>query len=216
MGLRFVEGVDTDLPHALLGGEGLRVAPGLAAHERRGSSSVPSRRRASRRSRKSRSAPRTRLRHFSGRKYPGGSPPPGGRGAAPPSSVRAFGLVAVVAGAGIVVELEILAEHRKQVLLEPHHQRMHQRVEQDVGTLEPHDRRIARGEILNVNRRGDDGAGGCPDACRYGGSILGAEDHLGREAARSPPPPRGNRPVISASTPKPSAHFRRARACSRL
>ena len=31
-------------------------------------------------------------------------------------------MAAVMAGAGLVVELEILAEHGKQVLFQPHHQ----------------------------------------------------------------------------------------------
>ena len=61
---------------------------------------------------------------------------------------------------GGVVELKIVAEHRQQMLLQPHHQRVDPRVEQDVGALEPHHRRIARGEVLDVDRGRDHRARG--------------------------------------------------------
>ena len=60
-------------------------------------------------------------------------------------------------GAGM--ELEILAEHAEKMLFEPHHERMHPSVEQHVRALEAHLRRIARREILHVDRSRNHGAG---------------------------------------------------------
>ena len=60
---------------------------------------------------------------------------------------------------GAIVEFEILAEHRQQMLLQAHHQRMHPGVEEHVGAFEPHLRRIARREILHMHRRRDHRAG---------------------------------------------------------
>ena len=60
---------------------------------------------------------------------------------------------------GFVVEFEILAEHRQQMLLQAHHQRMHPGVEHHVGAFEAHLRRIARREILHMHRRRDHRAG---------------------------------------------------------
>ncbi len=57
------------------------------------------------------------------------------------------------------MELEVLPEHGDQVLLEPHHQRVDPGVEDDVGTLEPHLRRIPGRKILDVHRRRDHRAG---------------------------------------------------------
>ena len=64
-----------------------------------------------------------------------------------------------VRGRGAVVELEVVAEHVEQVLLEPHHQRMDPGVEDDVGAFEAHLRRVARREVLHVHRRRDHRAG---------------------------------------------------------
>jgi hypothetical protein len=44
-------------------------------------------------------------------------------------------------GRAPIVELEVLAEHRQQVLLQAHHQRMHPGVEEHVRALEAHLRR---------------------------------------------------------------------------
>ncbi len=54
---------------------------------------------------------------------------------------------------GAVLELEIFAEHLKQMFFQTHHQRMHPGVENDVGAFEPHLRRIARRIILHMGRR---------------------------------------------------------------
>ena len=51
------------------------------------------------------------------------------------------------------VELEVVSEHREQVFLEAHHQRMDPGVEGDVGALDAHLRRVAGGEVLDVDRR---------------------------------------------------------------
>ena len=53
----------------------------------------------------------------------------------------------------------IVAEHRQEMLLEAHHQRMHPAVEQDVGALDPHLGRVAGGEVLDVDGRRDHRAG---------------------------------------------------------
>ncbi len=57
------------------------------------------------------------------------------------------------------LKLEILAEHGEEVLFEAHHQRVNPCVEDHIGALEPHLRRVAGGEILHVHRRGDHSAG---------------------------------------------------------
>ena len=62
-------------------------------------------------------------------------------------------------GRGAVVEFGVVAEHREQMLLEPHHQRMDPGVEDHIGAFEAHLRRIAGGEILHMHRRGDHRAG---------------------------------------------------------
>ena len=59
---------------------------------------------------------------------------------------------------GAVLELGIIPEHRQEMFLEPHHQGMNPSVEYDVGALETHLRGIASGKVLDVNRRGNDGA----------------------------------------------------------
>ena len=61
-------------------------------------------------------------------------------------------------GRGLGVELKIFAEHAEQMLLKPHHQRMHPGIEKDVRALEPHLRRIAGREVLNMDRSRDNGA----------------------------------------------------------
>ena len=58
-----------------------------------------------------------------------------------------------------IAEFEILTEHAEQMFFEPHHQRMHPGIEDDIGTFKTHLRRIARGEILHMHRRGNHGAG---------------------------------------------------------
>jgi hypothetical protein len=57
------------------------------------------------------------------------------------------------------VELEVVAEHVEQVLLESHHQRVHPRVEQHVGALPPDLRRVAGRHVLHVDGRRDHRAG---------------------------------------------------------
>ena len=66
--------------------------------------------------------------------------------------------VAEMRGRRVVVELEVVAEHREQMLFEAHHQRMDPGVEDDVRALEAHLRRIAGREILHVHGRRDDRA----------------------------------------------------------
>ncbi len=87
--------------------------------------------------------------------------------------------VAEMRGGGALAELAVLAEHRQQVLLQAHHQRVDPGVEQHVGALEAHLRRVARGEVLHVDGRGDHGAG---DAQALGDVALhlGAEHQVGR------------------------------------
>ena len=58
-----------------------------------------------------------------------------------------------------IVEFGVFAEHRQQMLFEAHHQRMNPGVEHHIRAFETHLRRISGREILNVQRRGDDGAG---------------------------------------------------------
>ena len=60
---------------------------------------------------------------------------------------------------GVAVELEVLAEHPEQMLLQAHHQRMDPGVEEDVRALEAHLRRVARREVLHVDRGRDHRAG---------------------------------------------------------
>ena len=87
-------------------------------------------------------------------------------------------MAAVVAGTGFIVELEIIAEHVQQMFFQTHHQRMNPGVEQDIRAFVPHLRRIARREVLNVDRGRDHRA-------RYAQTLadmafhLGAQDHLG-------------------------------------
>ena len=64
---------------------------------------------------------------------------------------RAAGCAAEMRRRGAVVELEVVAEHRQQMLLQAHHQRMDPGVEDDVGALEAHLRRVARREILHMD-----------------------------------------------------------------
>ena len=56
-------------------------------------------------------------------------------------------------------ELEVLAEHRDQMLLEPHHQRMDPGVEDHVRPFPPHLRAIPRGDVLHMEGAGDHRAG---------------------------------------------------------
>ena len=87
---------------------------------------------------------------------------------------------AVMAGAGIIVKLEILAEHGEQMLFEPHHQRVDQRVEDDVGTFKAHQGRIARRKILHMDGCRDDGAGYSQPLSDMA-FHLRAKNHLRRE-----------------------------------
>ena len=57
------------------------------------------------------------------------------------------------------MELEVAPEHAQQVFFQAHHQRMHPGVKQHVGTFEAHLRRVARREILHMDRGGDHRAG---------------------------------------------------------
>ena len=90
---------------------------------------------------------------------------------------RGRGLAAVVAGAGGVVELEILAEHGEEVFFEAHDEGVNPGVEEDVRAFEPHLRRVAGGEVLDVDGGRDHGAG---DAEALGDVAfhLGAEDQF--------------------------------------
>ena len=76
------------------------------------------------------------------------------------------------------VELEVVAEHRQQVFLQAHHQRMDPGVEDHVGALEAHLRRVARREVLDMDGGRDDRAG---DAEPLGDVALhlGAEHQIG-------------------------------------
>jgi hypothetical protein len=78
---------------------------------------------------------------------------------------------------GVVAELRILPEHADEMLFEPHHQRVDPRVEDDVGALEPHLRRVAGREVLDVDRGGDDRARDA-EALRDMALHLRAEDEL--------------------------------------
>jgi hypothetical protein len=62
-------------------------------------------------------------------------------------------------GCCLVVELEVLAEHPEQMLLQAHHQGMDPGVEEDVRALEAHLRRVAGGEVLDMHRGRDHGTG---------------------------------------------------------
>src|SRR6056297_2883043 len=161
MGLRLVKGVDTDFLHPALGREGFGVALGLAAHEERDLLQFLFRR----------GQPHDLDRAGIGL---------GGfrRNSLCLADITQLGLVAVMAGAGIVVELEILAEHGQQVFLKPHDQRMYPGVEDHVCAFDTHLRAVARREILNMHGRGNDSAGNA-QALADMTLHLGAEDHLG-------------------------------------
>ena len=60
---------------------------------------------------------------------------------------------------GAILELEIVLEHRQQMFLEAHHQRVHPGIEDHVGAFETHLRSVARRKILHMHRRGDHRAG---------------------------------------------------------
>ena len=73
------------------------------------------------------------------------------------------------------MEFLVLAEHRQEMLLESHHQRMNPGIEQHICAFEAHLRRISSGKILNVNRGRNHGAGNAEPL----GDValhLGAED----------------------------------------
>ena len=88
--------------------------------------------------------------------------------------------VAVVAWASLIVEFKVFAEHVEQMFLQPHDQRVDPCVEEHIGAFDPHLRRVARREILDVDRRGDDGTW---DAEAFADMALHlcAEDHLWAE-----------------------------------
>ena len=67
-------------------------------------------------------------------------------------------MTAEMAGTSGIRKFEIVAEHGEQMLLQPHHQRMHPGVENDIGAFETHLRTVPRREILNMHRRRNDGA----------------------------------------------------------
>ena len=71
-------------------------------------------------------------------------------------------------------ELEVVTEHADQMFLQAHHQRMHPAVEDHIGPLPTHLRRIAGRHVLHVQRRADHGTG---DAEALGAVAL----HLGAE-----------------------------------
>ena len=52
-----------------------------------------------------------------------------------------------------IAEFEIVAEHRQQMFLQPHDQRVDPGVEQHVRAFEPHLRRVTRRKVLYVDRR---------------------------------------------------------------
>ena len=53
------------------------------------------------------------------------------------------------------MEFKIIAEQDQQVFFQPHHQGMNPGIEDDVGALEPHLRRVAHGEILYMDGHRD-------------------------------------------------------------
>jgi hypothetical protein len=89
------------------------------------------------------------------------------------------------------MELEVAAEHAQQVFFQPHHQRMHPGVEEHVGALEAHLRRMARREVLHVHRRRDHRAGQA-QALGDVALHLRAQHQLGRGGGDRPRP-RGSR-----------------------
>ena len=97
---------------------------------------------------------------------------------AQPVSATGVARLAEMGRRRFAVELEVVAEHRQQVFLQAHHQRMDPGVEDHVGALEPHLRRVARREILDVDGGRDDRAG---DAEPLGDVALhlGAEHQIG-------------------------------------
>ena len=78
---------------------------------------------------------------------------------------------------GLVVKLKIVAEHGEQVLFQPHHQRVHPAVEDDIGPFESHLRRVPGGKVLDVDRRRDHRAGHA-ETLRDVALHLRAEDEL--------------------------------------
>src|SRR6056297_1306384 len=95
-----------------------------------------------------------------------------------PIVLAQLGLVAVMAGTGIVVEFEILAEHGQKMLFQAHDQRMHPCVEDHVRAFDTHLRAVAGREILDMHGRGNHRAGNAQTLADMP-LHLGAEDHLG-------------------------------------
>ena len=130
MGFGLVQRLDGDERNAALGGEAFGVAARLAAHEERDFLQFLFR--------VPGPAAVDRLRWRGG-----------GLG----------GAVAEMGRGGLVVELEVFAEHVHEVFLKPHHQRVHPFVEDHIGAFEAHLRRIASREALHMHRRGNDRTG---------------------------------------------------------
>eukprot|EP01136_Pigoraptor_vietnamica_P016177 Opistho-1_new@59960 len=136
MGFGIVKGLQGDDGQAFVPGIEFGVAAGLAANEKRDLAQF-----------------------LFGLDAPGGG---GRRGAGRlghrNGSRRGLVRAAQVRGRGVFVEFGVAAEHADQVLFQAHHERVHPGVEQHVGALETHLRRVARGEVLHMHRRGNDGA----------------------------------------------------------
>ena len=88
-------------------------------------------------------------------------------------------MATVVAWPGIIMEFEIFAEHRKQVLFKAHHEGMDPGVKDDVRAFPTHLGGVARREILHVDGSRDHGARNAETLADVA-FHLRAEDHLGR------------------------------------
>ena len=88
-----------------------------------------------------------------------------------------WGAIAEMAAMAIH-ELEVMAEHADQMFLQTHHQRVHPAVEDHIGPLPAHLRRIAGRYILHMQGRADHGAGHA-EALGAVALHLGAQHQLG-------------------------------------
>ena len=84
----------------------------------------------------------------------------------------------MVRGTRVIMKLKIVAEHVQQVFFKPHDQRVHPCVKDHIRTFPAHLRRVAGGEILNMD-------GGRDHRARNAKAFadmafhLGAQDHFG-------------------------------------
>ena len=91
-----------------------------------------------------------------------------------------LGLTPVMARPRIIMEFKVIAEHGQQVFFQPHDQRVHPGVEDDIRAFDPHLRAVPRREVLHMHGRGNDRAGNSQTLADMP-LHLGAEDHLGRQ-----------------------------------